>query len=421
MHAIEKILARASGKKEIKTGEIINCKVDLVEVNDLYLQAIESFYEMNGDKVWDPNKVAFVFDHYAPAPTEKSAYNQKLMREFVKEQNIKHLFEINTGVCHQVMPEAGLVYPGMLLVATDSHTTTHGAFGSFGTGVGATDAATIMLTGELWFKVPEIIKIEVTGIPKAGVLPKDIILYILGKLGSDAAVYKAIEFTGETIKNLSIAGRMVICNMAVEIGAKTAYIQPDETTTEYLENVGVNLQNIDIPKTDENYKFSEEYHFDISDLEPQIAVPHSVDNVVAINTVSQKKVDQVYIGSCTGGRLEDIEAAYRVLKGRKINADTRCIIVPASNKVYSKAIQKGYVQSLIESGVAFSAPGCGACMGIHQGIITKGEICVTTTNRNFPGRMGSTDAEVYLASPLTAATCALTGRITDPRELMKED
>lgn len=416
MHPIEKILAKAANKGRVYPGEIVNCKVDLVEINDLYLQVIDSFYEMNGSKVWDPDKVVFVFDHYAPAPTEKSAFNQNQMRKFVSNQSIKHLFEINEGVCHQVMPEAGLVYPGMILVATDSHTTTHGAFGAFGTGVGATDAATILLTGNLWFKVPEIIKIEINGELKKGVMAKDIILHILGQLGSEGAVYQAIEFTGETIKELSIDSRMVLCNMAVEIGAKTAYIHPDRKTIKYLEAMGVNISEIDMPQRDKGYVYRKEYKFNISNLEPQIASPHSVDSVSDIKNIEPKKVDQVYIGSCTGGRLEDIEAVYRVLKGRKVKKGTRCIIIPASNKVYLQAIKKGYVESLIESGITFSAPGCGACMGIHQGVICEDEVCVTTTNRNFPGRMGSTKGDVYLVSPITAATCALTGYITDPRE-----
>lgn len=330
MHALEKILAKHAGKDKVKAGEIVTCKVDLAEVNDLYLQVVESFNEMGGKKVWDPEKVVFVFDHYAPAPTIKSAANHKAMREFIWKHGIKHLFDINTGVCHQVMPEAGLVYPGMLLVATDSHTTTHGAFGAFGTGVGATDLACILISGELWFRVPEVIKIEINGKLKPGVLPKDVILHILGKLGTEAAVYKAIEFTGDTVKNMYISGRMVLCNMSVEMGAKTSYIQPDEITLNYLKSRGVDIEKLEVPETDPDYEYSEIYNFDVSDLEPQVAIPHSVDNVVPVEAVKGIRVDQVFIGSCTGGRLEDIEWAYNILKGKKINERTRLVIIPAS-------------------------------------------------------------------------------------------
>jgi len=420
MHALEKILARASGKDRVKAGEIVNCRVDLAEVNDLYMQVIEFFEEMGGKKIWDPEKVVFVFDHYAPAPTIKSAANHKVMREFVWKHGIKHLFDINAGVCHQVMPEAGLVFPGMILVATDSHTTTHGAFGAFGTGVGATDLACILISGELWFRVPEVIKIEINGTLPPGVLPKDVILHILGQLGTDVAVYKAIEFAGETVKKFDIAGRMVVCNMAVEMGAKTSYIQPDEKTLNYLKSRGVDVDNIEILQTDLDYEYSEIYTFDVSDLQPQVAIPHSVDNVVPVDAVRGTKVDQVFIGSCTGGRVEDIEWAYKILKGKRINDRTRLVVIPASRDVFLETVKRGYVEALVEAGATFSTPGCGPCLGAHQGVIAEGEVCVTATNRNFPGRMGSTDAQIYLASPATAAACALAGKIVDPREYIEE-
>src|SRR6056297_1761796 len=277
MHAIEKILANKSGKDKVQTGEIVNAKIDLAEVNDLYLQVIKSFREMGGQKVWDKDKVSFVFDHYSPAPTLKAADNHKQMREFCKKQGIKHLFDINAGVCHQVLPEAGLVYPGMILIATDSHTTTHGAFGAFGTGVGATDLATILISGQLWFKVPEVIKIEINGNLKSGVMAKDIILKIIGDLGQSAAVYKAVEFTGSVIKELPVDERMVLCNMTVEMGAKTSYIQPDEKTLCYLKPRV--KHSFTIPETDNSYEYSDVYQYDISDLDPVAAKPHSIDNV----------------------------------------------------------------------------------------------------------------------------------------------
>lgn len=416
MHALEKILARAAGKNEVRAGEIVMCRVDLAEVNDLYLLVIKSFEEMGGKKVWDPERVAFVFDHYAPAPTIKSAENHKIMREFICKHEIRYHFDINEGVCHQVMPESGLVFPGMILVATDSHATTHGAFGAFGTGVGSTDLACILISGELWFRVPEVIKIDIGGCPMPGVLSKDIILHILGTLGTDAAIYKAIEFCGDTIRNFDIASRMVLCNMSVEMGAKTSYIQPDGTTLSYIEKSGIDINGIEVFKTDPGYVYDKTYSFDVSKLQPQVAMPHSVDNVVPVGELKGTKVDQVFIGSCTGGRIEDIEWVYKILKNEKVYNRTRLIIIPASKRVYLEAIKRGYVETLIRAGATFSAPGCGPCIGTHQGVIAPGEVCVTDTNRNFPGRMGSNRAEIYLASPATAAACALAGEIVNPME-----
>lgn len=418
MHAIEKILARASGKDKVSAGEIVKAKVDFAEINDLYLQTIYSFYEMGGEKVWDKDKLCFVFDHYAPTPTIKAAQNHKEMREFVEQQGLTHHFDINAGVCHQVLPEAGVVWPGMILVATDSHTTTHGAFGAFGTGVGATDMATIMLSGEIWFKVPEIIKIEINGKTQDSVMAKDVILHILGNLGADRAVYKAIEYTGTYIDDLGVAERMVICNMSVEMGAKTAYIKPNQKVLDYVQSRTDRV--FDLVETDIDFEFNESYSFDISDLSPQVSMPNSVDNVVSIENAPKIKVDQTFIGTCTGGRIEDIEAAVEILKGKKINSTTRLIIIPASNEVFLKATQMGYVEELIKAGVTFSTPGCGPCLGAHEGVLAPGEVCVTASNRNFPGRMGSTEASIYIASPATVAATALNRELVDPRLVKKE-
>jgi 3-isopropylmalate/(R)-2-methylmalate dehydratase large subunit len=411
------MLARASGKDYVKEGEIVKAKVDLAEVNDLYLQSIRSFYEMKGTKVHDPDKIAFILDHYSPAPSIQSASNQKAMREFVRAQEIKYLFDINAGVCHQVMVEAGLVWPGIILIATDSHTTTHGAFGAFGTGVGATDLATIMLTGELWLRAPEVIKVEINGKLKPGVMAKDVILHILSKLGTDGAVYKAIEYTGNTVENMSIAERMVICNMAVEMGAKTSYIKPDKKILTYVKER--TDQDFEILETDEDYHYAEIHVFDVENLEPQVAIPHSVDNGVDISTINEVYVDQVLIGTCTGGRLEDIEIATKIIEGNKIHPDTRLIVIPASSEVMEKAIEKGYITMLIKAGATISSPGCGPCLGTHQGLLAPGEVCATTSSRNFPGRMGSTQADIYLVSPATAAAIAIAGKITDPRKYLQ--
>lgn len=418
MHAIEKILAKAAGKEKVETGEIVNCKIDFAEINDLYLQTVYSFYEMEGKKVWDNEKVTFVFDHYSPAPTIKTAQIHKEMRAFVKEQNLKYHFDINTGVCHQVMPEAGVIWPGMILVATDSHTTTHGAFGAFGTGIGATDMATVLISGELWFRVPEVIKIEINGQVQQGVYAKDVILHILGKLTADAAVYKAVEFCGSYIDELGVADRMTICNMSVEMGAKTAYMKPNEKVLEYIHSR--TDKEFIIHETDADFEYAETYVFDVNELSPQLAVPHSVDNVFPMAEVKKVKVDQAFIGSCTGGRLEDLEQAYKILKGKKVHPDTRLVIIPASREVYQNAMKLGYVQSLMDAGATFAAPGCGPCLGTHGGLLAEGEVCITATNRNFPGRMGHAGAQIYLASPASVAAAALKGEITDPREILME-
>ena len=416
MHAIEKILARNSGRESVRTGEIVTAKVDFAEINDLYLQTVYSFYEMGGEKVWDRERCAFVFDHYAPCPDVKSASDHREMREFAKKNDLRFHFDTNCGVCHQVMPEAGVIYPGMIVVATDSHTTTHGAFGALGTGCGATDMATILMTGELWFRVPEIIEVRLEGEAPRGVYPKDVILAVLGKIRADGAVYKAIDFTGSYVDSLNVAGRMTICNMAVEMGAKTAYMQPNQAVLDYVSARAV--RPFEVQYTDPGYPYAETHVFDVSSLEPELACPHSVENVHPLSEVTAEKeirLDQGYIGSCTGGREEDIAAAAGILKGKHIAPYTRLLIVPASSEVLSECIKKGYIQDLMAAGATITAPGCAACLGVHEGILAPGEVCITSTNRNFPGRMGSKEASLYLASPATVAASLLTGRITDPR------
>lgn len=422
MHAIEKILAKNSGQATVSTGEIVTAKIDFAEINDLYLQTVYSFYEMGGEKVWDNTRAAFVFDHYAPAPDVKSAANHVEMRAFAKKNHLQFHFDTNCGVCHQVMPEAGVVYPGMILVATDSHTTTHGAFGAMGTGCGATDMATILMTGELWFRVPEIIEVQLNGVAPKGVYPKDVILSVLGKLKADGAVYKAIDFTGSYVENLNVAGRMVICNMAVEIGAKTAYMQPNQAVLDYVAERAV--RPFEVQYTDDDFVYQESHVFDVSKLEPLLACPHSVDNVDTLAQVIKEKeivVSQGYIGSCTGGREEDIAIAAEILCGQTIPKYARLVVVPASDEVMQVCMEKGYLQDLMKAGATITTPGCGACLGAHQGIIAPGEVCISSTNRNFPGRMGSTQAEIYLASPATVAASILNGKITDPRMYLREE
>lgn len=410
MHALEKILCRASGKDKVVTGEIVTVKVDLAEINDIYLQTLISFEEMGGVEVFDKDRIAFVFDHYAPAPTVSAARNHKLMREFAAKHGISHVFDVDKGVCHQVLPEAGLVYPGMVLIATDSHTTTHGAFGAFGTGVGATDLAYTMISGETWMRVPEIIEIRIDGKPRDGVLPKDVILHVVGKMKANGAVYKAIDFTGSYVHSLDVAGRMVLCNMAVEMGAKTAYIQPDECVINYVRSRGA--EDFTVFETDPGYEYSEVHTFDVTGMGPQVAVPASVDNVRPLSSLKERiHVDQCFVGSCTGGRATDIREVAAVLKEKHIANGTRMIVIPASVNVMKECLADGSIQTLIEAGAVLSPPGCGPCLGVHEGLLASGETCVTTSNRNFPSRMGAHDAKLYLASPRVVAEAAVSGYI----------
>lgn len=420
MHAIEKILAKNSGRKTVQTGEIVTAKVDFAEINDLYLQTVYSFYEMGGEKVWDKSRCAFVFDHYAPCPDVKSAANHKAMREFAKKNELQFHFDTNCGVCHQVMPEAGVIYPGMIVVATDSHTTTHGAFGAMGTGVGATDMATILMTGELWFRVPEIIEVRLEGEAPKGVYPKDVILAVLGKIRADGAVYKAIDFTGSYVDQLNVAGRMTICNMAVEMGAKTAYMQPNQDVLDYVAKRAVRPYEVEY--TDPDFKYEKSYVLDVSALEPELSCPSSVENVHSLSSVVNKNgkimLNQGYIGSCTGGRTEDIAIAAQILKEKHIPEYTRLVVVPASREVMEECMKLGHIQTLMAAGATITTPGCGACLGAHEGILAPGEVCITSTNRNFPGRMGSNEALMYLASPATVAASMANGYITDPRDFL---
>lgn len=417
MHAIEKLLAEKAGKASVTTGEIVNCDVDLAGINDLYYQTVKSFYEMGGTKVYDPDKVVLFFDHYAPCATIKQAENHKNFRKFCVEQGIERLMDINTGVCHQVLADNGWVYPGQVVVITDSHTTTHGAFGSFGTGVGATDLATILITGKLWFVVPEIIKINLEGKIPEGVYAKDIILHIIGDVGADYAVYKAVEFAGSAIQQLSISERMCMCNLSTEMGCKASYIQPDEVTMEYLKDKVT--ADYKIYETDAGYEYAAELTYDVSKIVPQVAAPSSVDNVYDIEKYEGTAIDEAYIGSCAGGRLEDIEIAAKILDGKKLPVSTRMIIVPASKQVLEDAMDKGYIKSLINAGATIATPGCAACLGVHQGILASGEVCISSTNRNFPGRMGHVEGKIFLASPATVAASALNGKITNPQPYLK--
>lgn len=412
MHAVEKILARAAGRERVTTGEIVNCAVDLAGINDLYLQTLRSFAEMGGGRVHDPRKVVMFLDHFAPASTITQADNQKQFRAFCREQGIDLLMDIDQGVCHQILADKGLVHPGMLVVVTDSHTTTHGAFGAFGTGVGATDLAIILLTGQLWFRVPEVIRIDLKGTLGTGVYAKDVILKVIGTLGADYGVYRAVEFSGPLLQGLGVAERMTLCNMTTEMGAKTAYIEPDEVTFDFLRNK-VNLDSPGV-STDPGYRYAAEHTFDVTGLKPQLAAPHSVDNVSDIAAHLGRPIDQAYLGTCTGGRVEDLAVAARILEGRHIHSGTRFVVVPASKGVFLEAMARGYIQTLVGAGATLVTPSCAACLGTHQGVLAVGETCITASSRNFPGRMGDAGAEIFVASPASVAAAALEGRIADP-------
>jgi 3-isopropylmalate/(R)-2-methylmalate dehydratase large subunit len=416
VHALEKILAKASGQREVSPGEIITVAVDLAGINDLYPQVLHAFQEIGLPRVWDPAKVVFFLDHYAPAPTVKSATTHKQMREFAAAQGISQVFDINSGVCHQVLVEAGLSRPGKVVIITDSHSTTHGAVGAYGTGVGATDLAGILATGKTWMPVPEVLAFRIEGRMPPGVAAKDVILKIIGTWGPEVAAYKAAEYLGEAVCSMPLSERMALCNMAVEMGAETAYIEPDATVLKYI---ATRTGDYEVFQTDPGYRYAAEYALEISELEPQVALPHSIDNVVPITAAGRKRIHQGLIGTCTGGRVEDIAIAASILNGRRVASGTRLLIIPASTNVLLEAIAKGYIQALLAAGATLSTPGCGPCLGTHLGVIAPGEACVTSSSRNFPGRMGSAEGEVYVASPATVAASALTGYLEDPRAWMK--
>jgi 3-isopropylmalate/(R)-2-methylmalate dehydratase large subunit len=385
MTASEKILSRASGQGKIRAGEIVKAEVDIAMMPDLTtILAINAMKEMGFKRVWDVDKVVIVLDHVAPASTLLAATVHRDIREFAREQGLKYLYDVDSGVCHQVLPEKGHVKPGYLVIGADSHTCTHGAFGAFATGVGSTDMGAIIATGKTWLKVPETIRVEVEGKLPEYVAPKDLILYTAGQIGADGATYKALEFSGSTISDMSVSGRMTLCNMAIEMGGKTGIVEPDEKTFDFLR--GRTDGVFEPVHADEDARYRSVLKVDADALEPQIACPHKVDNVKSIGEVSGTRIDQVFIGSCTNGRLEDLQVAASILKGRHVHKDVRLLVVPASKEVYLQALDKGIVRRLLEAGAVLSNPSCGACFGGHIGLLAPGEVGITTSNRNFKGR-----------------------------------
>jgi 3-isopropylmalate/(R)-2-methylmalate dehydratase large subunit len=411
----EKILAEHAALDKVEPGQIVKAKIDLAMAPDLTaVLAYNAMKEMGITKVWDPTKVIFLLDHIAPSTNIQNATLHKQTRDIAKAEGFDTFYDINAGVCHQILPEKGHVYPGMLLVGADSHTCTHGAFGAFATGIGSTDMGAVLGTGKLWFKVPETIKVEVSGQLPTRVAAKDLILRIAKEIGADGATYKAIEFTGETIRNLSMSGRMTLCNMAIEMGGKTGIVEADEITLNYLkERVKNKFKTV---KSDPDAIYEKTLKINVSKLVPQVACPHSVDNVKPVTELSGIHVDQVFIGSCTNGRLEDLQEAATILKGKKISALTRLQVTPASVDIYKIALKEGLIETFMDAGGVVCNPSCGACFGGNNGILAPGEVGLTTSNRNFKGRQGSTQSDVYLCSPATAAISAIFGVISDPRE-----
>ncbi len=423
---VEKILAKASNLKEVSVGDVVEPKVDCAMSHENAALVINQFLEIfKGTniepKVFDPDKIVIIFDHRVPAESAKTATNQKKIREFVKKQGIKKFHDINSiegGICHQILPEYGYVRPGYVVVGTDSHTTSHGALGAFSFGIGATEMASIWALGvALNIEVPPTIKVVVNGKLPKYVLPKDIILYLIGKISAEGANFKVIEFHGETIKNMNTSGRLVLCNMSVEAGATSGIVPADEETVRFLKEEANVKDKIELIKPDNDAIYDNVIEIDASKIVPQIACPHSVDNVKPINEVIGKKIDQIVIGSCTNGRLDDIEIAANLLKGKKISKSVRMLVFPASWRIYKEALKKGFIGILVDAGAVIMNPGCGCCLGVHQGALGDGEVALSTTNRNFKGRMGNPNSEIYLCSPAVAAASAINGEITDPRNL----
>ncbi|HOI69376.1 MAG: Methanogen homoaconitase large subunit [Methanosaeta sp. PtaB.Bin087] len=406
----EKIFSRASGHRA-EAGEIVEADVDYAMSHDgTSVLAIRAFTEMGSEQVWNPERIVIPFDHIVPANNSTAADLQRMVRTWAKDQGIVHFFEGGAGICHQVFPEEGFALPGSLLVGADSHSCTYGAFGAFGTGVGATDMAEIYSRGRLWFKVPETVAVRISGRLGEMVLAKDLTLMLVGEIGSDGATYQALEYLGETVEDLSISGRMTLCNMGVEMGAKAAIVPADRTTEEYLRGRAKGpYQQI---RSDPD-SYDSEMEFDVSELSPQVAAPFRVDNVRPVGDLAGTEVDQVFIGTCTNGRLEDLEVAARILKGKEVKA--RTLVIPASKEVLLQALSSGVLEVIVRAGAVLATPGCGPCLGAHMGVLAEGEVCLSTANRNFPGRMGK-GGLVYLASPATAAASAISGEITDPRE-----
>lgn len=418
MTMTQKILAAHAGLAEVKAGQLIEAELDLVLGNDITSPvAINEMKKMNRQTVFDKDKIALVMDHFIPNKDIKSAENCKCCREFACRHEISNYFDVgDMGIEHALLPEKGLVVAGDAVIGADSHTCTYGALGAFSTGVGSTDMAAGMVTGKTWFKVPSAIRFELVGKPSKWVSGKDVILHIIGMIGVDGALYRSMEFTGEGIKNLSMDDRFTICNMAIEAGGKNGIFPVDETALQYMKEHS--KREFTVYEADEDAEYDETYVIDLSRLKPTVSFPHLPSNTRTIDQVGEVKIDQAVIGSCTNGRIDDIRAAAEILKGKKVAKGVRCIVIPATQAIYLQAMREGLLEIFIEAGAVVSTPTCGPCLGGYMGILAAGERCISTTNRNFVGRMGHVDSEVYLASPAVAAASAVAGKITAPEAVM---
>ncbi|MGA1874237.1 MAG: 3-isopropylmalate dehydratase large subunit [bacterium] len=418
MTITEKILAAHIGREAVQPGEFIEAEVDLALGNDVTAPiAIREFESFGTGKVFDRDRLVLVPDHYAPNKDIKSAEQCKIMRDFARTYEITNYFEIGQmGVEHALLPEQGLTLPGDLIIGADSHTCTYGALGAFSTGVGSTDLAAVMITGKIWFRVPESIRICFDGALHRWVGGKDLILYTIGQIGVDGALYMAMEFTGTTISSLDMDGRFSICNMAIEAGAKNGIIAPDETTLHYVESRA--RRDYRVYQSDPDARYSRTYHFKAGDIQPQVALPPLPENSKPVDEIGDIPIDQVVIGSCTNGRISDLRQAAEILKGNRVDPRVRLIVIPATQRIYKQAMEEGLLSIFLEAGAAISTPTCGPCLGGYMGVLASGERALATTNRNFVGRMGHLKSEVFLSNPAVAAASAITGRISHPREII---
>ncbi len=413
MSFAQKVLAAKAGLQSVAVGQIVEIEPDYCLSHDNTAAISKTFNKIGVERVKYPERFVIVLDHTVPASTEKYALGHKEIREFVREQGIANFYDAGVGICHQVLPEKGFALPGALILGSDSHTTTYGAFGAFSAGVGRSEMAVLYATGKIWLKTPASFKIVVSGKLEEPITSKDLILKIIGDIGADGALYRSIEFTGRAIEEMSLSSRMVLSNMAIECGAKNGYIAPDKKTFAFLDGRAVCEYTPVYPDADAKYE--KVLEFDATRLDPQVAKPHTVDNVSPIEEVAGTKIDQALIGTCTNGRLEDLRLAGKILSGNKVADGVRLLILPASQQILLGALKEGLIETFVEAGALVLNPGCGPCLGAHQGVVAPGEVCLSTANRNFKGRMGSRDAEIYLASPATVAASAITGVITDPR------
>jgi len=410
---IEKILARASGSDEVAVGEIVFAKPHRILSHDNSAAILKIFEKMGGKKVWDPERVFIALDHAVPPPDSGKANNHKSIREFVARQGIRHFYDCGVGICHQVLPEYGHVLPGVVVFGSDSHTTTHGALGAAGIPIGRTETASVWALGETWLRVPPTIKIVLEGKPRDDVVPKDIILFLIGQLTAEGATYKAVEFHGPAVREMGVGGRMTLCNMAAEMGAKAGMVPYDDVAERWLDDLTDEPYEAVHPDPDADYETT--LTFDCSEITPQVARPHKVDNVVPVSEIGDVKIDVALLGTCTNGRLEDLEQAAAVLAGKQIAPGVRLLVYPASRKVLDQAYDTGIAKRLLDAGAQIAVPACGPCLGAYGGVLAPGETCISTANRNFKGRMGcKEETGIYLASPATVAASALAGRIVSP-------